>query len=170
MLTADRNLQPGPTAYRQLSYNTLMILVINKKAKSEYAIEKTFYAGIVLSGAEVKSLRNKSGSLIGSYVKILQGEAFLLNAQVSPYKFSKNEDYDPKRTRKLLLKKSEIQSLVETQEKKKRALIPQTIELINNKIKVKIGVGKGLKEFEKREKIKKRDIDREIDRARKNFG
>lgn len=146
-----------------------MILLENRKARSEYSVEKSIMAGIMLSGGEVKSLRNKSGSLVGSYVKVLNGEAFLLNAQISPYKFANNKDYDPKRTRKLLLKKSELIKLVEVQEQKKLTLFPQTIELVGNMIKVKVGVGKGLKQFEKREKMKKRDLEREIERQVKRY-
>lgn len=146
-----------------------MTLLEHKHARSEYEIEKTFYAGIVLTGGEVKSLRNKSGSLTGSYVKIFQNEAFLLNAQITPYAFAKNEDYDPKRTRKLLLKKQEIIKLIETQDQKKKTLVSLKIELVNNKIKVLIGIGRGLKKFEKRERLKKRDVQREIERAVKQY-
>jgi len=85
-----------------------MTLLLNRRAKFDYEIAKELIAGIVLSGPEVKSLRNKSGSLVGSFVKIMSDEAFLLNAQITPYKFANNKDYDPKRTRKLLLSKKEL--------------------------------------------------------------
>lgn len=146
-----------------------MTLLENKKVRSEYDIEQTLVAGIVLSGPEVKSLRNKSGSLTGSYIKIIDSEAFLLNTQITPYAYADNEDYDPKRTRKLLLKRKEILKLIEVQEQKKKALIPLKITLIGKKIKVEIGVGRGLKQFEKREKIKKRDQQREIEREIKKY-
>ncbi len=113
-----------------------MLLLSNKKAHTEYEIEKTLYAGVLLTGPEVKSLRNKSGSLVGSYVKIIGNEAFLLNSQITPYAFAVNVDYDPKRTRKLLLKKKEILKLLETQEQKKRTLVALSFELHNNKIKL----------------------------------
>ena len=146
-----------------------MLLLSNKKAHTEYEIEKTLYAGVLLTGPEVKSLRNKSGSLVGSYVKIIGNEAFLLNSQITPYAFAVNVDYDPKRTRKLLLKKKEIVKLLETQEQKKRTLVALSFELHNNKIKLKMGVGRGLKQFEKREKIKKRDEQREVGWAVKRY-
>lgn len=146
-----------------------MTLLENKKVRSEYDIEQTLVAGIVLSGPEVKSLRNKSGSLTDSYIKIIDSEAFLLNTQITPYAYADNEDYDPKRTRKLLLKRKEILKLIEVQEQKKKALIPLKITLIGKKIKVEIGVGRGLKQFEKREKIKKRDQQREIEREIKKY-
>ena len=139
-----------------------MILLINKKAKFDYEISKTYLAGIALSGAEVKSLRNKSGSLKGSFVKIIGHEAFLINAQITPYKFADNRDYDPKRTRKLLLNKKEIYQLIGFSDQKNWAIVPLSIELIGNRIKLKLGVGKGRKQFEKREVIKKRDEKRKL--------
>lgn len=146
-----------------------MILVANKKARHDYQISKTLQAGIVLTGSEVKSLRSKAASLKGSYVKIIGNEAFLINAQINPYKFSKNENYDPKKTRKLLLNKKEIYQLITTSDQKGWAIVPLSIELVRNKIKVNIGVGRGAKEFEKREKIKKRQTQREIAKKIKNF-
>jgi len=145
-----------------------MKLLINKKARYDYAISKTYQAGVVLSGAEVKSLRNKSGSLKGSHVKIVGGEAVLLGAQISPYKFADNTDYDPKRTRKLLLKKKQIFELVGLAEKKGWSVVPLSFELTGNKIKLNIGVGKGKKEYEKRAILKNKAIQRDIDRLVKD--
>lgn len=145
-----------------------MVLLLNKKARTEYSIEQTYTCGIVLIGSEVKSLRNKSGSLSGSYVKLLGGEAYLLNAQITPYKFSDNRDYESTRTRKLLLKKKELLKLEEITAQKGNTIIPLGIHLVHNKIKVEIGVGRGLKQFEKREKIKKRTQQRSIERMMKN--
>lgn len=144
-----------------------MKLLENKKARSEYEIEKTYTAGVVLTGGEVKSLRNSQGSLNGSYVKILSGEAFLIGAQISPYKFADNSEYDPKRTRKLLLKKSEIEQLMVELEQRKRTLVPLAFVIEGRNIKLSVGVGRGLKKFEKREKIKKRDQERDMRRAMK---
>lgn len=139
-----------------------MILVKNKKARYDYSITKTVQAGIILTGPEVKSLRGKAASLQGSYVKIIGKEAWLINAQINPYKYSSGENYDPKKTRKLLLTKKQIFKLFEYVEYKNYSLVPLSIELINNKIKINIGIGKGKKEFEKREKIKKRDLKRQM--------
>lgn len=141
-----------------------MILLSHKQARFDYTVGDTYQAGLVLSGAEVKSLRNQSGSLKGSFVKILGGEAFLLNAQISPYKFARQEDYDPKRTRKLLLRRKEITKLQILSEQKGITLVPLSIELIGQKIKLKIGVGRGKKQFEKRSELKKRVLKREIER------
>lgn len=146
-----------------------MLLLKNKKAFSEYAIEFELIAGVVLSGSEVKSLRLKSGSLSGSFVKIISKEAFLLNAQITPYKFADNREYDPKKTRKLLLKQKEIAQLESIVQSKNRTIVPLSFELLGRQIKLRIGVGRGLKKFEKREKIKKRDQEREISRTIKNY-
>ncbi len=145
-----------------------MLLIENKKARFEYEIQSTLQAGVVLSGAEVKSLRNKSGSLTGSFVKVIGDEVFLLNAQISPYTFADNRDYDPKRTRKLLLHRSEISKLMESQNQKGSVLIPLAFELEGNTIKVKVGVGRGKKQFEKRAATKQRDIERDIRREVKD--
>ena len=141
-----------------------MLLLENRKARQEYEILQTQLAGIVLSGGEVKSLRNKSGSFTGSYVKIIGGEAFLLNAQITPYAFANNIDYDPKRTRKLLLKKKEIAELMEAENIKGFAIVPLNFELIDNKIKLKIGVGRGKKQYERRAELKKKAIERDVQR------
>lgn len=141
-----------------------MKLLINKKATYDYAIVKTYQAGVVLTGAEVKSLRKQSGSLTGSYVKPVGGELFLLGAQISPYPFALNQDYDPKRTRKLLLKKKEIVGLIADLEKKGFSLVPLSFELVKNQIKLNIGLGKGKKEFEKRAELKRKAVQKDIDR------
>ncbi len=145
-----------------------MILLINKKARFDYEITKTLQAGIALIGAEVKSLRNKSGSLNGSFVKIIGHEAFLINAQITPYKFADNRQYDPKRTRKLLLKKKEIYQLLEATQQKNWTVVPLKMELFGNKIKLTLGLGRGKKQFEKRAKIKERDEKRKIATMIKN--
>ena len=147
-----------------------MLLLKNKKATHEYKIEKTYTAGIVLSGSEVKSLRNKNGSLNGSFVKNLGSELFLINAQISPYKFADNTDYDPKRTRKLLMRKREIVALISSLEQKGRTLVPLSLELLGNKVKLKFGLGVGLKLHDKRAKLKDRTLKRETARAiKENF-
>lgn len=144
-----------------------MSLVFNKKAQYEYTISKKFIAGVVLSGAEVKSLRLQQASLNGSYIKEVSGELFLINAQVNGYSFAKQEDYDPKRSRKLLLKKSEIESLIEASKQKGFAIIPLTFFISHNRIKLELALAKGKKEYEKRENIKKRDLKRELETENK---
>lgn len=145
-----------------------MLLIANKKARFEYDITSTIEAGVILSGPEVKSLRAKSGSLAGSYVKIIGDEAFLLNAQITPYAYADNSEYDPKRTRKLLLHKRELLHLEEAQTQKGISLIPLAFELSGKFIKLKVGVGRGRKIYEKREVVKRRDIERDVRRELKN--
>ncbi len=143
-----------------------MMLVINKRAKRDYEFLNTYQAGIVLTGKEVKSLRNKSASLKGAFVKIIGNEAFLVNAQITPYKFAINKDYDPKRTRKLLLRKKEIYKLKEATHQKGRTLVPYSFELRKNTIKLNFALARGKKQFEKRADLRKkaqqRDAQREL--------
>jgi SsrA-binding protein len=138
-----------------------MILVNNPSARHDFEITTTYTAGLVLSGAEVKSLRLKHASLKGSYVKLIGEEAFLINAQINPYSFANDAEYDPKKTRKLLLKRHELKQLVGAMERKHMAIVPLSFELKANHIKLNIGLGKGKKEFEKRASVKKRDLERE---------
>lgn len=144
-----------------------LLLLKNKKARFEYEILDTYEAGVILSGPEVKSLRGQRGSFAGSFVKLVGGEAFLLNAQISPYPFADNTDYDPKRTRKLLLSKHELADLAKIVAQKGKTLVPLAFVLKNNKIKLEFGVGKGKKAHDKRAEIKKRDLERELARARR---
>lgn len=146
-----------------------MILLENRRARHEYDMEKEYLAGIVLTGPEVKSLRNKHGSLSGSYVKIVSGEAFLVNAQISPYEYADNTEYEPKRTRKLLLRKKEIRQLESITQGQNRTLVPMTIETAANNIKLRFGVGRGLRKYEKREKLKRKAQQRDVERELKRY-
>ncbi len=143
-----------------------MLLIKNRKAHFNYEIQKTWNTGIVLMGHEVKSLRLKQGSLEGAYVKILNQEAWIINARINPYQYAVVEDYDPKKTRKLLLTKKELHQLIDEIDNKHLTIVPLEFFLVNNKIKLKIGAGKGKKLFEKRAKIKERDLKRQLG---KNF-
>ncbi len=136
-------------------------LVFNKKATFNYEITDTIEAGIELFGFEVKSLRLGQGSLDGSYVAIRGGEAFVVGMQVSPFQ-PKNipADYNPKRDRRLLLTKEQINSLAGA----KLTIVPISMYNSGRKIKVKIGLAQSKKKFDKRETIKKRETDREVRR------
>lgn len=144
-----------------------MTLLENRKARMEFTILDRYTAGVVLSGPEVKSLRNKSGSFQGSFVKIIGDEAFLLNAQISPYKFADNSEYDPKRTRKLLLKRAEIHKLAEALQQKGLTLVPLQFWAAGRHIKLDIGLAKGKKIHERRAELRERDIKRETARQLK---
>lgn len=141
-----------------------MILLENRKARQEYEILESYLAGIVLDGPEVKSLRNKSGSFNGSYIKVLGNELFLINAQVTPYAFADNKDYDPKRTRKLLLKRKQINTLIEATSQKGLSLIPQQFELLGRNIKLRFALARGKKQFERRAELKKKAVERDLQR------
>lgn len=140
------------------------VLLKNRRATYEYEIFKKYEAGIVLSGPEVKSLRVGSGSFFGSYVKILSGEAHLLNAQITPYQYADNHDYDPKRTRKLLLHKKELEDIEQLSTQKGRALIPLAFILKGRNIKLEFAVARGKKKHDKRQDIKKKDLARDVAR------
>lgn len=144
------------------------VLAENKKAGYDYEILDKYEAGIVLTGQEVKSIKTGKASIKGSYVVIRDEEAFLVGAIVSPYQ-PKNSpvDYDPQRTRKLLLKKAEIKELIGKSKEKGFALVPLKIYSKYAKIKLAFGLGRGKKKTDKRETIKKRDAQREIQKALK---
>ena len=143
-------------------------MILNKLAKREYAITDTWVAGVVLTGAEVKSLRGERGSLRDAYVKLIGNELCLVGADIPKYGHFSGKDYDAKRTRKLLLKASEIQKIIQKIEGKNLSLVPLKLFIKGRWIKCEIGLGKGKKEWEKREDIKKRDVAREMAKALKN--
>lgn len=140
-------------------------LITNRRAKFDYAIQETFETGIVLQGKEVKSLKKKQGSLEGAYAYIKGLEIYLLNFYIPPYQ-PKNlmGAVDPERSRKLLLKRKEIDYLTGKLKEKKLTLIPLKVYLKNGKIKLEMGLGKGKTKYDKRESIKKREAEREIRR------
>ena len=139
--------------------------VINRKARFDYELGEKIEAGIVLSGAEVKSTKEGKISLNESFARIdPNGEVWLINAHIHPYKFADNKNYEPTRSRKLLLKKSEILSLVKKIENKNLTLIPTAVYTSHNRIKIELSLGKGKKKWDKREAIKKRDLNREARR------
>lgn len=145
-----------------------MGLIVNKKAHFEFTIEKKYVAGIVLSGQEVKSIRLKHGSLAGSYVKIIDGEAFLINAHINAYAFANTLEYDPKRTRKLLLNKKELLEIQEASQTKGKAIVPLSIFAGGRNIKLDVAIAKGKKVHEKRSAVRERDLKREVEREIKN--
>lgn len=142
--------------------------VENKKVRFDYEILEKYECGIELLGGEVKSVRGGRMSLEGSFVLIRGGEAFLMNANITPYQ-AKNtpDDYDPLRNRKLLLTKKEIKELSETEKNKSLTIVPLSLYNKGRKIKIEIALVKGKKKFDKRETIKKRETDIEIRREYK---
>lgn len=138
----------------------------NKKAFHDYFIEEKIEAGIMLTGAEVKSLRAGKANLKDSYARIKDAEIFLLNTHISPYNQADGFTHqEPDRTRKLLMRKSEILKLIGKTRIKGYTLIPTRIYFKNGRAKVEIGLAKGKSEYDKRDTIKKKDVQREISRA-----
>ena len=147
----------------------MKLLAKNKKAYHEYDIIQKFVAGIVLTGAEVKSVLNGQANLRDSFVKVVNEEAFAWNVSISCYKYADCNNYDPYRTRKLLLHKKEIHKIMGAIEQQGLTVVPLSMFIQNKKIKLEIAIVRGLKKFDKREKEKKRDIKRKIDRAKRNI-
>jgi SsrA-binding protein len=145
-----------------------MVLLRNKKAKFDYRIVKEFVAGIKLLGFEVRSLKLGRGSVSGARVVIRGGEAFLVGMSIPPYQ-PKNtpQDYDPERTRKLLLTKKEIRYLDSKIQERGLTVVPLVVYTKNGLIKVNLGLSRGLKKYDKREKIKERDQKRDAERELK---
>ncbi len=142
--------------------------IVNRKARFDYFIEEEIECGIVLKGTEIKSIRNGSCNIKDSYAVIKKGEVFLLNTFISLYKEGNIFNHEERRTRKLLLHKSEIKKLNDKIELQGYTLIPLKIYLKDRKAKVLLGVCKGKKTFDKRESLKEKDLKRESERAMKN--
>ena len=149
----------------------MKILAENRKARFDYEILEKFEAGMILIGQEVKSIKSGRMSLKGSYVTLKNEEPYLIGANIPPYQ-PKNAppDYEPEKPRKLLLNKSEIKHLIGKTKEKGLTLVPLKVYTKKGKIKLGFGTAKGRKKGDKRELIKKRDTDREIDRELKIRG
>jgi SsrA-binding protein len=144
------------------------LLCQNKKAHHDYFIEETYEAGIALVGTEVKSLRLGKGNLKDSYVQIEEGEAFLHHTHISPYPYGHQFNHDPERVRKLLLHKREIRRLMGKTQERGYTLVPLKMYLKNGKVKIELGLAKGKSLYDKRETLKKRSADREIEKVMKD--
>lgn len=134
----------------------------NRKARFDYNIETEIECGIELKGTEVKSIRNGSVNLKDSYAIVKNGEVYLLNTHISPYEEGNIFNHEETRTRKLLLHKHEILKLNDKIRIEGYTLVPLKMYFVKNKVKVLLGVAKGKKQFDKRETIKKRDMEREL--------
>jgi SsrA-binding protein len=144
--------------------------IVNRKARFEYQILETVEAGVALEGREVKSLRLGRGSLSEAFVMIRDGEAYLHNANIPGYGFSDLRDYEPTRARKLLLHRSELESLAQKVKGANLALVPVEILLKRGKFKVLVGLARGKQQHEKRSVIRQRrqrDLEREVKRDMK---
>ena len=146
-----------------------MTLVEYKKAFLKYAPIESFSAGLELSGQEVKSLRNKSGSMDGSRVVVRGGEAFIVGMTIPPFQVANApKSYDPERSRRLLLTKKEIAYLYGAESKKGLTIIPLEVYTSKRLIKVRVAIVRGKDKSDRREDLKKRDALRETGRVLKN--
>ncbi|MBI2962356.1 MAG: SsrA-binding protein SmpB [Deltaproteobacteria bacterium] len=137
----------------------------NRKARHDYEILETYEAGLVLTGSEVKSLRAGRANLKDSYARVERGEAFLMNAHISPYAAASQFGHEPERNRKLLLHRAEIDKLAGKAQERGLTIVPLKIYFKHGRAKVLLGVGRGRKAYDKREAIKRREVERETDRA-----
>lgn len=143
-----------------------MLKIVNRKAYHEFVVLKDFTAGVVLVGNEVKSIRKGDATISDSFIFLKDGEVFLKNMKVAKYKESHSaEKHDDSRDKKLLLNKSEIAQIEKLLQDKGTTIVPLEVFSYRNMIKVKIGVVRGKKLWDKRETIKKRDVERDLRRT-----
>lgn len=141
--------------------------IINRRAKHLYHIFEDIEAGVVLTGAEVKSLREERGTLVESFARIKDGEVWLYNFVIPAYRHADIRGYDPSRPKKLLLHGREILALSQKMQGKRLTLVPLSCYIKGRFVKVKLGLGKGKKQYEKREDKRRRDLEREVARTLK---
>ena len=142
--------------------------IVNKTAPSRFNIEEKYEAGIELLGSEVKAIRLGHMDITSSYIKIISGQAYLVNGKIFPYKFSRIEGYQEDRTRRLLLHKKELLTLKNKLETGKYTLVPLSVYLKHGIFKVEVGLAKGKKDYEKDKDSKRRAIERARSREEKN--
>lgn len=141
------------------------IVATNRRARYEYEILDTWEAGLVLVGPEVKSLREGNANLTDAFAYEKRGELWLRGAHISPYKQAGRDNPDPRRERKLLLHRREIEKLIAQSNEKGLTVVPLTLYFMKGRAKVELGLARGKKRHDKRETIKRREQDREIQRA-----
>jgi SsrA-binding protein len=150
-----------------MTTDRIKLVCRNRKAYFEYHIDDLYEAGLVLTGTEVKSLRLGKANIQDAYARFRDGEIFLLNAHISPYPHASGENHDPTRPRKLLLHRREMKRLLGKLTERGYTLIPLKVYFKNEYAKVELGLAKGKKKFDKRETIRRREEQRELERARK---
>lgn len=147
-----------------------MLYAENKKAFFDYEIIEKYEAGVVLEGQEVKAVKKGKVSIVGSYVKVMGQEAFLVGAVIQPYQpLNVPKNYDPQRSRKLLLNKKEINFFIGKTNEKSLTIVPLRVYDKKGRIKLEIGLAKSKKKADKREKIKGKEEKRKLERALKQF-
>jgi SsrA-binding protein len=149
---------------------SVKVVTANRKARFDYHIIESFEAGLVLTGAEIKSIRAGEITVNEAYVRPQNGELFLLNAYIKPYSHSGDKEYDPRRPRKLLMHKREIAKLIRELEAKGTTLVPLQVHLKDGRAKLEVALGKGKAAPDKRQDIKKREAQREVARELSKHG
>ena len=144
-------------------------LANNKKAFHDYFIEKKYEAGIELQGSEVKSMKQGKVSIKESFIGDRNGQMYIYGMHVTPFKEAYDQKIDPTRTRKLLLHKKEIDTLIGKKTQDGYTIVPLSVYEKNGLVKIELALAKGKKQYDKRETIKRREADRKIDRALKNY-
>ncbi len=150
-----------------MAENEHRVVASNRKARHEYEVLETLEAGLVLTGTEVKSLRGRNANLLDAYALLKGGEVWLLGMHISPYSHGNISNHDPIRTRKLLLQKRQILKLKGRVAEKGLALIPLSVYFKGPFAKVELAIARGKKQYDKRETIKRRDAQREVQQRMK---
>ncbi len=148
-----------------MSTNAVKTIATNRKARHDYHIDDTFEAGMVLTGTEIKSIRAGRVNLRDSYATVKEGELWLLNAHIAPYDQGTYANHEPRRPRKLLMHRREINRIAGKLQEKGFTLVPLRLYLKNNLAKVELGLARGKKQYDKRAALRQREMRREIDRA-----
>lgn len=138
--------------------------IINRRAFHDYQILEKFEAGVSLTGPEVKSVKTGHADLSGSFVKIVGSEIYLVNAKIYPYSFARIENYDPQRTRKLLLHKKQTIVLKTKLAQSSLTIVPLSCYTTHGLVKMELALAKGKKKYDHREEIRRRDLEREMER------
>jgi SsrA-binding protein len=145
-------------------------IAVNRRARHDYAIEETLEAGLVLTGTEIKSVREHKVNIAEAYARVEKGEAWLIGAHIAEYKQGNRNNHPPTRTRKLLLHRDQIAELTGLQTAKGLTLVPLRLYLRGGRAKLELGVARGKKAHDKRRSIAERDMRRELDRESKVAG
>src|SRR5579864_1678174 len=141
------------------------VIAVNRRASHDYTIDDRLEAGLVLTGTEIKSIREGRVNLREGYARVIGDEAWLVNVHIAPYEQGNRYNHEPLRDRKLLLHRDEIATLIGKVRQRGYTLIPMQLYLKNGRAKVEIGLARGKKQYDKRESIARREAQRDVDRA-----
>ncbi len=139
-------------------------IAVNRRARHDYHIDETFEAGLVLTGTEIKSVRANKVNLAGAYARVEGGEAWLIGAHIAPYEQASRDNHEPRRTRKLLLHRSEIDEIVGRARQKGQTIVPLRLYISRGRAKLELGLARGKQLYDKRRDIAERHAKREVAR------